>query len=123
MVGYRARTFICAGMFMVALVATHVPPPKRHIPLLVHDKTLHVIGFAVLGALVAWRRAANPANLTGSAAARWYCGLLLYAAADELTQPLTGRSCELYDWMADATGGAMGTLLVFFWYRRKDRNG
>ena len=38
----------------------------------------------------------------------WLAILAAYAAADELLQPLTGRSCELGDWIADVVGIVLG---------------
>jgi VanZ family protein len=37
-----------------------------------------------------------------------FVGLVLYAAIDELTQPAFGRDSELYDWLADSGGAALG---------------
>jgi VanZ family protein len=38
--------------------------------------------------------------------------LLAYGAADEWTQLLVNRSCELADWYADAAGAAAGVVAV-----------
>jgi VanZ family protein len=36
---------------------------------------------------------------------------LIYAALDEWTQPFIGRTCELLDWLADAGGAIVGSLI------------
>lgn len=56
-----------------------------------------------------------PRNLGWAARRRWL-GLLailgVYAALDELTQPLFARDAELLDWLADIGGSALGLLLA-----------
>jgi VanZ family protein len=89
-------------------------------PPLARDTTLHVIGFTGLGILTIWRVGAKYRVVPISAVVTWYVALLLYAAFDELTQPLTGRSCEWIDWVADAGGAAIGASLAFLWYRCRE---
>jgi len=86
---------------------------------LAHDKTLHAIGFTILGALTVWRIDVKATGISFATAVAWYLGLLAYGAFDELTQPITGRSCELTDWLADACGAAIGIVLVVLHRRRQ----
>jgi VanZ family protein len=37
---------------------------------------------------------------------------LVYGLIDEITQPLTGRSCDIYDWLADLAGAGMAVGLL-----------
>jgi len=38
--------------------------------------------------------------------------VLAFGALDEITQPYFGRSCELNDWLADATGMAIAVITL-----------
>lgn len=105
-------------MVLAAFTLTHVPPPKHPIPVLIHDKTLHVIGFTGLGFFTLWRQATRRRPLGLRLVLFWYFSLLTYAAFDEVTQPLTGRSCEVLDWCADATGAVFGLAIVYLLHRR-----
>lgn len=97
---------LALALFLIAwlgaFVATHIP--ARSIPQ-VHasDKVLHATGFFILGGLLLLALAIRGAR-------RWrrdLAALVLlaaYAAFDELTQPLVGRTAALGDWLADVTG-------------------
>ncbi|MEK6644821.1 MAG: VanZ family protein [Planctomycetota bacterium] len=114
------RTLICVSIFISAFVVTHLPPPDQPIKPLEHDKLLHMIGFFGLGAIVVWRLGSIRAMLPLPVALAWYAVLLTYGAFDELTQPITGRSCELFDFFADGIGGAIGMglmMLTYPWWR------
>jgi VanZ family protein len=120
------RTLICVSIFISAFVVTHLPPPDQPIKPLEHDKLLHMTGFFVLGAMVVWRLGSLRATLPVPVAMVWYALLLTYAAFDELTQPIMGRSCELYDFLSDGLGGAMGMglmMLTYPWWRASTRVG
>jgi VanZ family protein len=43
----------------------------------------------------------------------------LYGVADELLQPLVGRSRSFWDWLADAAGVALATLAAHWFLRKK----
>lgn len=80
------------------------------------DKLAHTASYAVLALLVAWvvwlaRRGTTRPWGVWHAASVWL-GLAFYGALDELTQPLTGRHCDFYDWVADVVGVTLG--LAFF---------
>lgn len=55
--------------------------------------TLVLIAARRFGSLSTWRTYVKAAALA-----------LAYGAFDEITQPLVGRQCELFDWLADAAG-------------------
>jgi VanZ family protein len=44
-------------------------------------------------------------------------GLLILGALDEITQPYIGRTCDLYDWLADLSGVVSGTILLAVLFR------
>lgn len=95
------------GCYWLALViGTHYP----HVELpgsSISDKELHFAaytGLAFLGALAwtAWR---------GSEPLGWgvvWLAVVLHGALDEWTQPPFGRTCELWDWIADLLGASLG---------------
>lgn len=101
-------TVLLAGYWLVLLTATHLPTVPAGVSK--SDKLLHFLAFGVLGFLVGiWLLVRNPS-------AKKYLVLLAvistYAAVDELTQPLTGRHGDVWDWVADTVGAALGLLLA-----------
>jgi hypothetical protein len=94
----------------VLVYGTHHPRPERLIGTgagVPSDKSLHVAAYTVLAALAAaWLWAAGrwtPRGLVGLIAA-----LALFAAVDEITQPLFSRHADPLDWLADGRGMALG---------------
>jgi hypothetical protein len=67
--------------------------------------------------LSAWVRKVSIASVGGM-----IIGLFLLGAMDEITQPYVNRSCDFFDWLADASGII---FVVLVWlgqkkYRRKE---
>lgn len=97
------------GYWIAMAVLTHLPKVPG-VPQM-GDKTTHFVGFAALGALL------YLCALATGRASSW-TGLFvltivsLYAAFDEITQPLTGRSCSFVDWMADLSGAAAAVMVM-----------
>ena len=96
-------------MFIIYLVtlttATHIPkPPDIVRGVLAFDKLVHGAAYAILVGLgwLAWPPAPSGRRLTRAAV--WLGLGSVYAAADEILQPLTGRDAELGDWAADVIG-------------------
>ena len=92
--------------WILLFVGTHLPSAEAVVgPLIAYDKPIHFVGSFVLATLMlrAFRGASNLGWRSYLAIA---VIALAYAAADELTQPLVNRSCDLYDWVADAAGVA-----------------
>jgi VanZ family protein len=88
--------------WLMLFTSTHLPPrdmPNTH----VSDKIEHFTAFAILAALLdlSLIRLRQPAV---RAALLTILIILTYAALDELTQPLTGRTCDIHDWYADSCG-------------------
>jgi VanZ family protein len=99
-------------------VMTHLPKPPPIVPL-VKDKTIHFLSYGLYGGLLYlaiwsfrphWR-------LTGIMVV---CSALIYAAFDEVTQPIFGRSMELMDWVADITGATIAAVTLTIAHRIYD---
>jgi VanZ family protein len=106
---------LLAGYWFAMFVGTHVPPEFPGLPPDGYDKVVHFSAFVVLAALiaVAWRTIWGRLPIW-SAVAAWLI-VVTYAAGDEITQPWFRRSCDIYDWRADACGAALGLALVYGW--------
>ena len=100
--------------WMAMLWGTHRPPgppgPDLHL-----DKVAHLGGFFGLAVLVGL-------TLHKYGRAIWIALpiVMLYAAADELTQPSFGRTADPLDWIADGIGAVCG-LLALRWALRTGR--
>ncbi len=117
----RTIWFAC---FAAAFGMTHMPAEQlRMIPWSVSDGVLHVLGYTGLGWVTIWMWTRQP-HVVGPRTAAWcVAGFLVYAAMDEGTQPLVGRSCELSDWLADVFGAAVGTIAGMGWSHRQSTRG
>ena len=96
--------------WMLILVMTHMPHPP-HIGPALNDKQQHMIGYSILASLMYLSLWATRPRL------RWtwlYASaiVLAYGALDEWTQPLTGRTCDIYDWLADLVGVAVAISVL-----------
>jgi VanZ family protein len=100
---WRAGAFFWA---LVVLVASMLPP-RDIAPAMPHfvnaDKVAHVGSYAILGLLA----------VRGWSSRRWLglaAVVLAFGALIEFVQPLTGRSKDMMDWLADAGGVLVGIL-------------
>ena len=107
----RFRSAVWLGIFCLAFIVTHTPPPAHRAAPPINDKFMHFIGFTVLTLLATWRWAPTGKTIPIRMLLIWLGGLLIYGAFDELTQPIAGRDCELGDWVADGVGAALGLTL------------
>jgi VanZ family protein len=106
---------LLAVYWITLLTGTHWP--RLHLPEVPgKDKTLHVLAYAALAALVLNVAVRRPAGWSRAAIAVGTIGLIgICGALDEWTQPYFGRSCELLDWIADISGAvamSAGYLIV-----------
>lgn len=114
--GRRAKqAVISAGTAAYAAIlvaATHHPKPERFLgnnpP---SDKLLHFMAYALLGSLAAVAVRAR-GRLTGKKAVALAVGLAVFAALDEITQPIFSRAAEPLDWVFDCLGIAVGIAAV-----------
>lgn len=109
-------------MYLVTLTtATHIPkPPDIVRGVLVFDKLVHGTAYAILIGL-GWLAWPPPPGRRLTRAAVWLGVGSVYAAADEILQPLTGRDAELGDWAADVIGivVALGVMAAIDWRRAR----
>ena len=75
------------------------------------DKFMHVGAFAGLTFLYFFsvmigRRLSIPRYFL------WLLPLVIYGALDEVTQPLTGRECDILDWYSDLAGIPLGLAMA-----------
>ncbi len=99
-------TAICLLTWLAAFMATHVPADRLP-DMQTGDPVLHAVGYFVLAAV--WMLTLIARGRTAWWRAFLAFGvLLLYAAIDELTQPLFGRFGAWSDWLADIQGAAVG---------------
>jgi VanZ family protein len=111
----RLRPLILVGTaayWLLMLVLTHLPEIPKEYDSGLGDKSEHLIGYMLLSVglglclsvcrgPLGWRQLAMIIGIVG-----------IYGAFDECTQPLFGRNCDWYDWLADLRGCLMGVLAV-----------
>ena len=104
--------FLAVAYAITLVLATHYPKPEQLLGRYGHaDKLLHFVAYCLLAVFVA-------AAIWG--AGRWSSRAVLavaialaaFGAVDEITQPLFGRTADVFDWAADCGGIAVGILLV-----------
>mgnify|MGYP003887637423 CR=1 FL=1 len=103
----------------------HWPLPKMPLGAWrIWDKAPHFIVYTVFASLLVWyvvaqRRVLGKSNARGLARSfsmAFVC-VASYAWLDELTQPFTGRSCDVYDWLADILGAGLVFVGAYIWRR------
>lgn len=108
-----------AGYWLALLVATHLPVAGATLRGGVSDKFAHVAAFAVLAAVFATTWQLTAGRLTFSHLCWVWVVVVLYGALDEWTQDMVGRQASFADWLANASGAALG-LALFAWLRRRN---
>jgi VanZ family protein len=55
----------------------------------------------------------------------FFAVMVVYGACDEVTQPIVGRNCSIFDWLADIAGTvlAMALIEVVRWGRHASGGG
>ncbi len=108
----RALAVGWIGYWIVLTGLLHSPKlPRAPISISPRGLVIHGFTFALLGLGCAVVQRARRRPMTWGWVARWSAVFMAYGAASELLQPLSGRHCDVWDWVAD-TGGAVGALLV-----------
>lgn len=109
---YRARRWVlivCVAVWIGAFVVTHMP--RDGLPGGgMSDSTLHGLGYFGLGLVFYVTLAAHRTSR------KWrfwtVVGVLaVYAAVDEITQPLAAHCADVRDWLADVAGAAVAALI------------
>ena len=108
----RPLAAVTVAYTLVLVFATHYPRPEELLgPNPPSDKTLHFAAYGLLGLFVAATLAAG-GRWSRASAGRLLVALAAFAALDEATQPLFGRSAEPLDWVCDVIGIATGIAVV-----------
>ncbi|MGI9457940.1 MAG: VanZ family protein [Aeoliella sp.] len=95
----------------VLFVTTHSP---NDMPIMAGgrvDKVMHFAAFGLLALLLVRVVQLRGIRLTTRTLVVLWMVIAVYGVADELLQPLVGRSCHLYDWLADVVGAACAIWL------------
>jgi hypothetical protein len=102
--------------YWIALVIlAHIPIPQLVYRAQVSDKWLHFLAYLNLVFLL-WFSISPDSKVSWRSRLAW---LILFAVAvcgglDELSQPYTGRTCDIWDFVADAEGILAGLVMFTF---------
>ncbi|MCI0335546.1 MAG: VanZ family protein [Planctomycetes bacterium] len=109
-----------ACYWLALFIGSHMPIERIPLSGGTADKFAHVAAFAVLAVIFAitWQVSAGRL-MTRHLVWAWVV-IALYGALEEVTQPLAGRVASIWDWLADASGAALG-LMLFACIRRFGR--
>ena len=104
-------TILLLTYWLAMFVGTHVPRVPQELSLPGGDKGQHLVAYAGLAFLIAFRQSLG--NVLGWKRIAAIFGVVaLYGVVDELTQIPVGRTADLYDWFADVSGAVGGLLLL-----------
>jgi hypothetical protein len=106
---------VAVSYFIALFVSTHISIPKLVYEAEVSDKWLHFLAYMNLFFLL-WF------SVFADKKANWHkplvwliiLGAIAYGGVDELTQPYTGRTCDILDFRADTEGVLGGLVIVGF---------
>ena len=106
---------IAYAALIFALSSTTLPPGAEPLPGLFRlDKLLHIAEYGILGMLVAMAASHLAPNFRWGHLASLLAGIG-YAASDEFHQTLVpGRRGDVWDFLADVLGVALGVLIVLW---------
>jgi hypothetical protein len=114
--GRQKKTIVVSVLYLITLFTfTHIPIPQVVYQANVSDKWLHFLAYMNLFFLL-WF-SINPdkkANWLKWGTWLIFLGAVISGAADELTQPYTGRTCDILDFVADAEGIFAGLVIFTF---------
>jgi len=99
-------------------------PPMPYGLASIWDKVPHFVLYATFASLLVWyvvaqRRARGASNAVGLGRRMLmaFVCVAAYAWLDELTQPWTGRTCDVTDWYADILGAGTVIGAAYVWRR------
>ena len=114
--GRQKITIAVSSLYFITLfVSTHMPIPQVVYRANVSDKWLHFLAYMNLFFLL-WF-SINPdkkANWRKPAVWLIFLGAIICGGVDELSQPYTGRTCDVLDFVADAKGIFAGLVIFTF---------
>jgi VanZ family protein len=107
---------LLAIYWLLIFAATHLPqaalPPTQ-----LGDKTEHFIAYGILSFIMMfWIKLTRPRMRGVAIVVLAVC--TLYAAVDELTQPIVNRHCDVRDFLADSVGAGIGILISMLLLKR-----
>lgn len=106
---------ILAAYWVTLLIFTHISLPRIVYQAHVSDKWLHFLAFMNLVFLLWFSlRPDDKVNWRGRLVWLLLLAVCIYGGLDELTQPYFGRTCDLYDFLANVAAVITGLLIVTF---------
>lgn len=114
--GRHKITIAVSSLYFITLfVSTHMPIPKIVYKAEVSDKWLHFLAYMNLFFLL-WFSLSPDKKANWLKPAIWLIFLvaIICGGVDEITQPYTGRTCDFWDFTADAKGVSAGLIIVTF---------
>jgi hypothetical protein len=114
--GRQKKTIIVSVLYLITLFTlTHMPMPELVYRANVSDKWLHFLAYMNLFFLV-WFSFFPDKKASWRNWGTWliFLGAVLSGAVDELSQPYTGRTCDIWDFVADAEGILAGLVIFTF---------
>jgi VanZ family protein len=115
----RLTLVVWLGFWGLLALLVHVPLTHGGSTRIPHlDKLAHFGLYFLLALLGAMRLVAYERLLRVRKLVLWGVFYALYGVIDELTQPWTGRTADVDDWLADAFGIAAATWFAIIWLRR-----
>lgn len=119
---YKAIFFRRAALILywtAMFTATHLPRIPAIVPSISNiDLLAHLLLYGGWAALCWWGLADERGQVSWSWIVRLMLFAAIYAAFDELTQALVGRTPSIADYLADLCGVALVLLLLQGWSRR-----
>jgi VanZ family protein len=97
--------------WLTLAIATHIPPTSDLPSIETSDKLLHALAYMVLAFLLVAAWELSVGRLNGRHLTAAWLAVVVWAAIDEITQIPVRRVADFWDWVADATGAAIGILL------------
>lgn len=110
-----------AAFWLVLVTATHVPLMAELPPIETSDKVLHASAYLILAFLLASAWELNAGRLNARHLTVAWLAVIVWAAIDEITQIPVGRDADFWDWLADASGAAVGIVLFVVVRRMMER--
>jgi VanZ family protein len=109
---YHLPVILYAGLIFVG---SAIPQSQMSIPFTVKDKILHFIEYGILGFLLMRSAIRWTSNMRATTLVLLvFLAGAIYAASDEIHQYFVpGRSCDIYDWLADIVGLLAGVTIPF----------
>jgi hypothetical protein len=114
--GRQKKTIVVSVFYLITLLTfTHIPIPKVVYRANVSDKWLHFLAYLNLIFLL-WFSVFADKKANWRKLGVWliFLGAVIIGAVDELSQPYTGRTCDILDFVADTKGIFAGLVILSF---------